>query len=101
IPAADVLPSSQILGRIGLLEEVVVAEPRERALVVHGDFGDDTWFVDVEVLERVVDDAVRRLVPVVMTARAAGASLRHLVGEQQLPAGDRRGLGAGRGLPQR
>ncbi len=88
IAAADVLPTADIGRRSERLEDVVVVEPEEDAVVADGRLGDNARLVDVEVLERVVHLAVGHLVTVVVAARAAGTSLRDFVGEQLLASCD-------------
>ena len=76
VPAAEVLRRADILRRHEFGEEIIVLRPKERTFTVDRGFADHARLVDVEVLEGVVQDAVRDDVAVVMAIGAARAALR-------------------------
>src|SRR4051812_17079723 len=86
VTAAQVLRSTNILWWLELGEEVVVIRPIERALAVNRRLTDDPGFMDVEILERVVHQTVRRDVAVVVTISTASAAGRDFVREECLAA---------------
>src|SRR5687768_9969818 len=98
VAAADVLTTTQVLRRIERLEEIVVQQARKRSLVADGGFRHDAGFVNVVILERIVNQTVRAHVAVVVTARTAGASFFDLFGKDRFPARNECRLGRGRCL---
>ena len=82
ITAAEVLRCAHVLRREEPREEIVILGTEEWSIAVNGGFANDARLVNVVVLERVVYGAVSRLIPVVMTVRAARASLSNTLAEK-------------------
>ena len=93
IAAAEILRGADVLWRLEFGEEIIVLRSIERTLTVDRALADHSRFVDVVVLEGVVQDAVRKDVAVVMAVGAARAARRNLITEEFLAARDLDSLG--------
>src|SRR5690349_323470 len=101
IAARNVLPAAFILRRTERLEEVVVRQPLERPIAVYRGIRNDSWLVDVVILEGIIHNSVRHLIAVVVAVRASGTSLRHLRREEPPATGYAGRLLVGRELCER
>src|SRR5215207_6487963 len=78
IATTKILRCADVLGWSKTSEEVVVGRPEERTITVDRRLANHSWFVNVVVLEGIIDDTVCKLVAVMMAIGATGATLRYL-----------------------
>src|SRR5215217_852253 len=78
IATTKILRCANVLGWCETSEEVVVVRPEERTITVDRRLANHSWLVNVVVLEGIVDDAICKLVAVMMTIGATCATLRDL-----------------------
>src|SRR5215212_8898142 len=78
VATTKILRCANILGWSKTSKEVVVVRPEEWTITVDRRLANDSWLVNVVVLEGIVSDAICELVAVMMTIGATCSTLRYL-----------------------
>src|SRR4029450_1113175 len=81
VPAAEVLRCADILRWSEFDKEIILRRPEQWVATIHCRLLDHAWFMDVKVLERVIDPAVSGFVSIMMALRAARTVLSNPVCE--------------------
>src|SRR5919205_3193156 len=81
VPTTEILRRAHVLRRRKRREEIIISGTEERTFTIHRRLADHSRLMNVEVLERIVENSVAKLISIVMTVRAACATLGHLRGE--------------------
>src|ERR1051326_2608063 len=101
VAAAEILRRADILWWREFREEVIVSGTIKWTFAVYGRLADYPRLMNVVILERVIEDTVRKRVAVMMAIRAASAALRDFGGEDLFAARNLLGLSLSRRLRQR
>src|SRR5215210_3515420 len=100
VATTKILRCANVLRRPKTSEEVVVGRPEEWAITINRGLADHSRFVNVVILEGIVENSIGQLVAIVMTVGATCATLGHLCRKDLFPACNLCGLIASRKLGQ-